>query len=65
MDLCRSTLRLDRRPLFALSHHLIIWWAAEKEMPGKKFRHYAVLGDDVVIGDMGVAKWYRYAMDYF
>lgn len=50
-------------PLFALSHHMIIWWAAEKVMPGVKFRNYAVLGDDVVIGDERVAHYYKYALE--
>lgn len=49
-------------PLFALSHHLVIWWAAEKVMPGKKFLDYAVLGDDVVIANERVAQWYKYAL---
>jgi hypothetical protein len=38
-------------PLFALSHHVILWWAAEQVYPGKRFKRYAILGDDVVIAD--------------
>ena len=45
-------------PLFALSHHLVVWWCAEQVYPGVKFTRYAVLGDDVVIADEAVAKVY-------
>ncbi|GAB2301977.1 hypothetical protein Dimus_036002 [Dionaea muscipula] len=39
-------------PLFALSHHFLVWLAAERVYPGPaRFTKYAVLGDDVVIGD--------------
>lgn len=31
-------------PLFALSHHVIVWFAAELCYPGKKFSNYAILG---------------------
>lgn len=46
-------------PLFALSHHVVIWYAAEQVYPGRVFRRYAVLGDDVVIADSAVATQYR------
>lgn len=46
-------------PLFALSHHVILWIAADRVYPGKKFRAYAILGDDVVIADRRVAEQYR------
>ncbi|KAL4371116.1 hypothetical protein AHAS_Ahas06G0133600 [Arachis hypogaea] len=46
-------------PLFALSHHLVVWVAAEQEYPGKVFKKYAVLGDDVVIADPKVASRYE------
>ncbi|KAK1592423.1 hypothetical protein Q3G72_024623 [Acer saccharum] len=51
--------------LFALSHHFIIWMAAEMSQPDRKdrFRGYAVLGDDVVIADGAVAKQYRMLLD--
>jgi hypothetical protein len=48
-------------PLFALSHNIIIWWAAEEIYPFKRFRDYAVLGDDVVIADPAVAGIYQNA----
>lgn len=38
-------------PLFTLSHHWRVWMAADKIDPGRVFRHYAILGDDLVIGD--------------
>lgn len=46
-------------PLFALSHHCVIWWCAEQVYPGKVFRDYALLGDDVVIADQRVAALYE------
>lgn len=50
-------------PLFALSHHLIIWWCAELVYPGRVFTNYAVLGDDVVIADENVATRYKESFD--
>ena len=49
-------------PLFALSHHVLVWWAAEQVYPGAYFAKYAVLGDDVVIADEEVAKVYESAL---
>lgn len=50
-------------PLFALNHHLMIWWCADKVYPGQVFDRYAVLGDDlVVIADESVAKVYLEAL---
>ena len=46
-------------PLFALSHHIVVWWCAERVYPGVRFTKYAVLGDDVVIADSSVAKVYE------
>lgn len=46
--------------LFALSHHVIVWLAAERVYPGpSKFMAYAILGDDIVIGDARVAAEYK------
>lgn len=45
-------------PLFALSHHLIVWFAAELIRPGRYFDRYALLGDDIVIADKPVALMY-------
>ncbi|KAI5567024.1 hypothetical protein BDE02_13G061400 [Populus trichocarpa] len=36
-------------PLFTLSHHMVVWLAAERLYPGRRFQAYAVLGDDIVI----------------
>lgn len=47
--------------LFSLSHHFIVWLAALRAYPQRKsipFRNYAILGDDVVIGDSMVAREY-------
>lgn len=49
-------------PLFAFSHHLLVWWAAEQVRPGIKFDRYAVLGDDVLIADPDVARVYQSAL---
>lgn len=48
-------------PLFALSHHFLVWTAADLVYPDRKepFRNYAILGDDIVITDGKVASTYR------
>jgi hypothetical protein len=46
-------------PLFALSHHVVVWAAADLVYPGKKFTRYAILGDDIVIADERVASEYK------
>lgn len=53
---------LSSWPLFALSHHIKIWWCAEKVYPWDILTRYAVLGDDVVIADQYVAKVYESAL---
>ena len=50
---------LSSWPLFALSHHFVVWYCADKVYPGKKFSKYALLGDDIVIGDAAVADVYK------
>lgn len=42
---------LSSWPLFALCHHFIVWFCANKVYPGKVFKRYALLGDDIVIAD--------------
>ncbi|GER47769.1 mitovirus RNA-dependent RNA polymerase [Striga asiatica] len=32
-------------PLFAFSHHLLVWWSAEQVRPGVRFTGYAVLAE--------------------
>jgi hypothetical protein len=54
---------LSSWPLFALSHHLVVWHAANQVYPGRRFTDYAVLGDDVVIADASVARIYRSILD--
>lgn len=49
-------------PLFALSHHILVWYCAERLYPGRLFDQYAVLGDDVVIADQKVAIAYEQAL---
>lgn len=49
---------LSSWPLFALSHHLVVWYCAEQVYPGRKFRKYAILGDDVIIVDDSVREQY-------
>lgn len=43
-------------PLFAFTHHVLVWWAAEQVRPGILFDRYAILGDDVLITDPLVAR---------
>jgi len=50
-------------PLFALSHHFMVWYAAHKVYPYTKFDKYAVLGDDVIICDDRVAAEYLKALE--
>lgn len=38
-----------------------MWWCAELVYPGRRFRDYAILRDDVVIVDESVAKVYSAA----
>lgn len=42
---------LSSWPLFALCHHFIVWFCSNKVYPGKVFKRYALLGDDIVIAD--------------
>lgn len=49
--------------LFSLSHHYIVWLAAELSSYRGRFTRYAVLGDDVVIADAEVAKTYAALLD--
>ena len=46
--------------LFSLSHHFMVWLAAELASPNrmKPIRAYAILGDDYVIADAAVAREY-------
>lgn len=37
----------------------MVWYCADKVYPGKKFSKYALLGDDIVIGDAAVADVYK------
>lgn len=50
-------------PVFTLTHHMLVWIAAERVYPGKQFWNYAILGDDIVIGDSQVAREYSKIMD--
>lgn len=51
--------------LFALTHHFMVWLAAESVLRlGRKcFLDYALLGDDIVIADERVANEYQSLMD--
>lgn len=53
---------LSSLPLFALSHHFVVGLAADRVYPETVFRKYALLGDDIVIGDPKVASVYREMM---
>lgn len=45
-------------PLFSLSHHLLVWYAAEQVHPFERFTKYAIDGDAVVIAEKRVASFY-------
>lgn len=51
--------------LFALTHHFVVWLAADKAYPtrSRPFHRYALLGDDVVLADKAVAVEYRKYLD--
>lgn len=50
-------------PLFALSHHILVWHCANQIDPGERFSRYAILGDDIVICDDRVAREYTSMLD--
>lgn len=50
-------------PCFTLTHHMVVWLAAYRVLPGVKFLDYAILGDDIVIAHRGVAEEYRRVME--
>ena len=50
---------LSSWPLFTLTHHLVMFYCADKVYPGQRFTRYAILGDDVCIADENVASLYR------
>lgn len=49
-------------PVFTLTHHMLVWWAAWRVYPGKRFFDYVILGDDIVIADRLVAESYQKRM---
>nr|UPW42151.1 MAG: putative RNA dependent RNA polymerase [Xinjiang mito-like virus 50] len=53
---------LSSWPMLALSHHLIVQVAARRSGILKWFEDYAVLGDDIVIGNEAVANCYLILM---
>lgn len=50
-------------PLFSLSHHILVWYAAEQVDPGEYFNKYEVLGDDIVIADARIAEVYAQSLE--
>jgi hypothetical protein len=53
---------LSSWPMLAITHHLIVQVAARRSGIIKWFENYAVLGDDIVIGDKVVASAYLVLM---
>lgn len=49
--------------IFTMVHHLIVWVSAEAAYPGVDFHDYAILGDDLVIADIEVAKNYAIMLE--
>jgi hypothetical protein len=49
-------------PAMALTHHFLVHFAVYQKMhgklPGKPFKDYCILGDDIVIANSSVAKFY-------
>lgn len=56
---------LSSLPLFALSHHVLVWHCAQQVNPGRYFDRYAILGDDIVIADQKVASLYEATVGRF
>lgn len=54
---------LSSWPLFSLCHHFLVWYCENKVYPGRIFKRYALLGDDIVIGDARVAEVYQDIMN--
>lgn len=54
---------LSSWPLFALSHHFVVWLASDEVYTERVLRDYALLGDNIVIADERVATVYRRVMD--
>jgi len=48
--------------VFALTHHMIVRWAARRAAVNRKFAEYTILGDDIVIAHEGVALQYQELM---
>lgn len=48
--------------MLALTHHLIVQFAARRVGYSQWFSHYALLGDDIVIADEAVARVYLQVM---
>ncbi|GMN54235.1 hypothetical protein TIFTF001_023368 [Ficus carica] len=40
-------IQLSVWPLFALSHHFVVWYCADKVYPEKKFNKYALLDNEL------------------
>ncbi len=49
-------------PVFTLTHHMLVWYSAWNVYPGRIFKDYAILGDDIVIADSRVAEEYKKTM---
>jgi len=45
--------------MFSFSHHLIVQYSADKAGYSVPYNGYALLGDDIVIGDRDVAEVYK------
>jgi hypothetical protein len=51
--------------MFALTHHLVVAFAASRAGIDGTFDQYALLGDDIVIADKRVSDQYREIMKAF
>jgi hypothetical protein len=48
--------------VFALTHHMMVRWAARRAAVNRRFTEYTILGDDIVIANEGVALQYQELM---
>lgn len=55
---------LSAWPAFALTHHLLVQDAARRAGVSGWFSNYAIVGDDLVLGDAAVAAEYRITLDF-
>lgn len=56
---------LSAWPAFAVTHHVLVQVAAKQAGVKGWFSNYAIVGDDLVLGDFSVAREYLSILDFF